>query len=414
MVLSALPAYLFFCVCRNKQKMEELNRQIEQNPYTEINPEFWSYRIIERSFSANALGGFLVPYQLTLEVARVDDAEFKRSEMLKKSALEHLVDYYDRSYFQQSLRDKGFFFVIELRVAQARKEPAYIARPKLCCLDGLETIDFKPVLQMQVVKAISEQPRYTENGCSVTLSLFIKLDLDHHFINQNYAMITEEQKQEIESMEMYAIIESRLAIMALKRQQDILGNKAQKFEASFYKVEIEKNGSTLKITWEFKESSPVGYDLYGFRKRGGFNADEWDMQNNGMLVVHSRRAGEVTEILPDNEAQFYTFFLRGKDAEGKIWSRDPLRFQIQVSGKEELNKIAALIERLENKPNEKSGISKSLEELNLAMEFHEEMDKMEQSFIERIKSKKLSEEEKEEKVEFIRDMVRLQREKYEP
>ena len=179
-------------------------------------------------------------------------------------------------------------------------------------------------------------------------------------------------------------------------------------------LETTKAGRGVKIEWKLKEAAS-GLSLRGYRKTGGFFANQFDEQENGELMAHSNMDGSVVEILPENVATFYTFLLLGKDAEGteRYWS--PIRFQITITSQDEMRSIDELLSSVEGgQSNSRGNMSKVIKELDLAMEFHDAMDVMEQSLVAKIKGKKLPPEEQEEKITFVRDMVRLQREKYQP
>jgi hypothetical protein len=62
----------------------------------------------------------------------------------------------------------------------------------------------------------------------------------------------------------------------------------------------------------------------------------------------------------------------------------------------------------------RENMSKMLKELNLVMEFRDATDTMEKSLIAQVKAKNLPKDEEEEQIEFVRDAVRLQRDKYQP
>ena len=174
----------------------------------------------------------------------------------------------------------------------------------------------------------------------------------------------------------------------------------------------------MRITWGMH----AGYELLGFRSTDGFYPDQFDEFRNGKQVIHSTQSqGEVIESLREGEANFYTLFLRSQheqEEDGSYKKCNSLRFQVTVGGEEEMEAIEAAIERSEmRKPPVDRGrenMSQALDELGLVMEFDEAIDEMEKTLIKRIRSKKLPKEEEEEKIEFVRDAARLQRDKYQP
>ena len=373
---------------------------------------YWKSEHCKRTFIAEA-GIFKVAYTLSLRLERVDDTEFRLYRMLEEKSKDALIDAFNSSHVQTRLGESGCRFGIGLYVRDGDWK-RYSAHPKLYRCD--ETTEFKSklILNTQLTHILNKEPLFTAFGCTVQVELAQKDQLNAKLINENYAMLTDEQKQAVESEKFFIERESLMAIAIVKRQQQFLEGKEQTHLSDDYVIDTEIAGRALKISWSFHSKKLSDGELVGFRKTGGFYPDQWDDRNNGLMVVHSRTSGEVIEYLPEKEPHFYTFFVRKKDARRIPIHSSGVRFQARVPGKDELSEVEALLQKLENKSEANGAVSKSLKELNLVMEFHEEIDLMERSFIERIKRKGMPPEEEEEKIDFIRDIVRSQREKYQP
>jgi hypothetical protein len=161
--------------------------------------------------------------------------------------------------------------------------------------------------------------------------------------------------------------------------------------------------------------SPVNpeYEIVGFRRSGGFYHDQWDVQNNGTLMVHSKKDGEVVELLKEDEANFYTFFM--KPLNDALWKPcSPLRFQVTIGSKEEMAQIESIVERSEGRLVESGShnISRALKDLGVYFEIDDAISKREKVLSRQIESSNDTPEEKQEKLERLRDMVGQVRSKY--
>ena len=93
-----------------------------------------------------------------------------------------------------------------------------------------------------------------------------------------------------------------MAVAVLKRRLDFLGRQSnQKHEAEMFSIETEKVGRSVRIRWKLKAHAPEGYELVGFRKTGGYFANQFDVQQNGEMVTQSRQDGEAIEPLNEGE-----------------------------------------------------------------------------------------------------------------
>jgi hypothetical protein len=394
-----------------------VTRRLEE-PYSDFNPEYYKGFLLERSFRIRTLAGFKVEYELRLIVSRVNDEEFKKAQMLGKPRQAAFVSDYNEALFLPFLDERSCFFRIEWTTPVEAGKIYQIFRGELYqVIEDDDGFVVKGFLDTRVRGELMKIP-FAQNGCKAMIGYFDRNDFSEELIKENYAMLTEEQKATILADERFGAYEELLAVGALRRQLDFFGTAMQKHEAEMFTIETERAGRALKIKWRFKESASSGYYLWGFKDQGGFFKDAWDEANNGPRVIDSYRDGETTELLDEGDAYFYTFFLQPFQESERSKRCSSLRFQITVETNKEREAIEATLRRLgQRKPPVDPGrenMSQALKELGLVMEFDEAIDEMEKSLIERIKKKNLPKEEEEEKIEFVRDAARLQRDKYQP
>ena len=368
------------------------------------------------TFTAASPRGFKVQYFLSLLCTRVDNDEFNRARMLEQSSKTRLAANYNTEHFKPFLEQNACLF--SLLITQS-KDPHNIVRASVVQLVAEQDELFVKGLTPEdlVYDLFRPAPIYRLYGCETKLTDF-RTDFSRDIIEENYVMLTDEQKRAIQATEAYIAIEETLAVAVLKRRLDFFDNNEQRHETDELVIETTKAGRGVRIKWRFKPGAPKKYELVGYRNTGGFFANQLDERNNGAMVVHSQKSGETVELLNEDTAYFYTFFLRSDepDTDGEHLAVSPIRFQITVGKTNDISEVKAILERYEKKTSgdPRANMSEAVKELGLVMEFHEAMDTMERDLIDKIKGKKLATSEENEKIEFVRDAVRLQREKYQP
>jgi hypothetical protein len=395
-----------------------ITRRLEE-PYSHFNPEYHGGFLLEHAFRIRTLAGFKVEYKLRLIVSRVNDEEFKRAQMLKKSRQAAFVDDYNEALFLPLLDQHSCFFRIEWTTPVEAGKIYQIFRAELYQViedeDGFVVDGF---LDTRVRAELMKIP-FAQNGCTAMIGYFDRNNFSEDLIKENYAMLTEEQKATILADERFGAYEELLAVGALRRQLDFFGTSMQQHEADMFTIETERAGRALKIKWSFKESATSGYYLWGFKDRGGFFKDPWDETNNGPRVIDSYRDGETTELLDEGEAYFYTFFLQPFNESERSKRRSSLRFQITVETKKEREAIEATLRRLEQKKTvvdpDKEHISRALKELGLYVELDTALETTTKAWEKKISNNDAySAEQKAEKIDRLRDAMATLRSKYEP
>jgi hypothetical protein len=366
---------------------------------------------LETPGRARTKTGFPLNFSLSWAVKRLDNKWFALFNLLN--------DYLGLSFgssgtrkFLNALEPASMFFQIVWN-EQAEIESPEEFSPQV--RQGLERDGKFDLCNVQLDEMCSNFPSFEDGGYVLSLRGITLFTFDRDTIEENYAMLTEEQKAELEKTERLTHYEERLAVVALKRRQELLGNKKEVYETNHVSIETERAGRRLRIKWRFKPGSPAGYDLLGMRKTGGFFPDQWDTQNNGMLVIHMPSNGETTEVLNEGETYFYTFILKAWQETAEKPRFGVCRFQVSIETKEEREALETILtgykERTKLDP-EKETLSRALKEVGSYMEMDTAFEAMERSFVAQIEKTNYSEEVKEEKVARLRDLVRLVRDKY--
>jgi hypothetical protein len=411
-------------LAKSKNMRDAIKRWIRgdiDHPYSVFNPGYYKTFLFARTFTARSFENFKIQYELEVLCHRRDDEEFKRARMLDKYSQQQVVEEFNEEIFLPHLSKNSRFFYFDWRVPRpddVSQEVVQTPVGQFMKEDG--EVKFRWVTDTMVGVGAAKAGKVKKNGCEVQFGSFRNNLFPDELIEENYAMLTAEDKRAIEADDRYGPLVEMIAVAALKRRLEFIGRHSnQKHEAEMFSIESERAGQRVRIRWKRKSAAFAGYELLGFRTTGGFHADEFDESNNGTLVIQSYQDGEDIQPLREGEANFYTFFMRSqqKQEDGSRRKVSPLRFQLAISAKEETEGLRAAIERLEQrKPADpaRESMAQALKELGLAMEFQDALEAMEKTLIEQVRQKRLPKEEEEEKIEFIRDTVRLQRDKYQP
>jgi hypothetical protein len=394
-----------------------INWYVERlNPYHESNLRHWKGCLIKQQFAGRTVGGFKVPYDLHLFCTLQNREEFIDADMLDEAAQQNLAATYHDEVFMRYFEDSSYLFYFDWWGEENDSRPHNYATSPIAELVRESGKTFLKPIPAGKIRADLEKLPFQKNGCDVK-AYFHNSPFNDEMIEENYAMLTDEQKKEVEADPRYDLLVEMIAVAALKRRLEFLGTSTkQKHQAEKFSIETENVGRGVAVRWSL--NSNTSYELVGFRNSGGFHSDEWDESYNGTMIVHSERNGETVELLKEGEAAFYTFFLRSKYKleNGSRHKCSLLRFQFVVPSKAETEAIEAVLERAEQRKlaDPRGNMSQALKELGLAMEFQDSLDEMEKSLIEQIRKKNLPKDEEEEKIEFVRDAARLQRDKYQP
>jgi hypothetical protein len=374
--------------------------------------------LIDRKFIGRTLDGFKFEYRLVIVVKRVNDDEFTQAGMMRNEAHEALVTSFNEDKFLTWLDDGNYFF----RLVGPRFDIKGLAevRPSIHRVVVEDESESIAELTVSDVEKAFKEIHYVKNGCDVTLKIFEVLPLADHLIEENYVMLSEEQKQRIKSDNRYQNIDEALAVAVLKRRLEIEGAQyRQEHDSGYISIRTERLGRSFRISWEFKPGAPEGYSLLGFRKSGsGFYPDQFDETNNGELVVQDARSNQTIEDLPEGQTYFYTFMLKPWHASEGKQKYGVGRFQVTIATREERETIERTLRRIEEGATKESvdpaykNLHRALEAAGLSFAFENALDEFQKSLTRQVKEKGLSPEEEEVKIDFIKEAVAGQREKY--
>lgn len=390
--------------------------------------------LVEKTFDAYTLSGFNIRYRVRVLAERVDDEEFEKQRLRDPMHQEFLADEFNRRVIQAHMDEKSYFFHVEWREVAAIGKLFHVF-PVLICEFLVENEEayvrevtlprFQAELRVRVLG--QENPSVSREsfgkifseimikGCKVALSDFWIPPMSEELIKRNYNMLTKEQKEAVLLDPMFGKGAEVVAVGLLKHRLDLLQHSAQKHEADLFSVDVEKVGNVVTIKWTLKEGAAEHF-LLGFRARGGFSADSLSDTTNGSRVIDTTKDGQVVERLPQDDAYFYTLFLKPFRESERMTRKSLLRFQISVASKAETEAIEATLANFEKrkKAAEQDMLSQALKELGAYVEMDTAFDAMKKSFAEQIEKGGYTEEEKERKTERLNDIVDTIRSKYEP
>jgi hypothetical protein len=399
-----------------------------------------SYRsmAISEMFSAKTAGGFKIGYEVEVISNRIIHLYFKRAGLTSSIAQRALVRDFNREIILPLFAERQYCFGLELqrggrnggskndftlfgkpasRVSVATEAPFRATIIRRTEVDG--KIETTEIADATLRAEVAEKEPFREHGCDVRLNALRHDIMTDELVEENYAMLDENDKQEVESDGRFIVAEAKIVVAVLKRRLDFLGRQSnQKHDADMFSIETEKVGRSVRIRWKFKSGIREGYELVGFRRTGGFFANQFDMQQNGPMVAQSRGDGEAMELLEEGEANFYTFFLRALHAgeDGSVLVYSPLRFRLLVSTRDETEAIEGLLRRfheLREPAPENERIARALKEVRSYVEFDTAFETMRKTLEGEIDRKSYSDVEKNEKIARLRDVMASLREKYE-
>ena len=388
-----------------------LRRKFE-DPYSELNPRYSRGFIINRRFTGRTEEKFKIQYELKLMCRRLNEEEFKRHRMMEESSRQELAAAFHDEIFEPHFKESSYIFYFDFHPLRKSPSPHELVTGLVGKL-VLENQDvfLRYVPDTKIRYDLGKIP-FQKNGCEVT-GYFESCPFTDELIEENYAMLTDEQKTAVEADERYDAITEAIAVAALKKRLEFLGKSTkQRHETDELSVETEKAGRGVLIKWRFKTSAPSGSELFGFRRQGGFFNDATNENNNGTLILHSDRDGEVVDFLNEGEAGFYTLLLKWAMPEPGAFGTSVVRLQIVVAPKEEMEAIESTLQRSQRPPDDREHISRARKEIDSYVELEEAIDEVQKNAIERIKAANYSQIEKEEKISRLEEVIGQVRDKH--
>ena len=369
---------------------------------------------IERVFIEKTLASFAVPFRVILQCQVSNHDQYSKDRQKFDGEDSPVAGAYRDSVLRPLLDEHDCFFHLAWREV-IYKESIYDAFPvtieRVTEKDGKIVVsEFLPV---DFKEALEKIP-FADSGCAISLVDFHTSGLmSPALIEENYKMITDEQRRAILADPRYSGFEEGLAVHALKRRLEYERQQfKQVHESDWVTITTEQAGRGIKIKWQIKQQR--GLDLLGYRKSGSFSSDQFDEASNGVLVVQATRSGEVIEFLKEGETYFYTFLWRRSTPRPfTYWGAS--RFQITLMTEDERKLIADAIRRIQGPEKQETldpVISRALKELGRYRQFETAMRNAEKEAVADIQKTPLSDSEKREEIEKLRDQVSLIRERY--
>jgi len=402
----------------NNLSAESLEKSVDwihkkSRRFFEIFNEIWQRMHADSApeFAISTPANFTVRYRLDLEIQNAGKSI--NDDTTKQPSKATVTETFNKEAFVPFLERHSYSFRFALR-RSALNERLYEAHVPIGELvrKGDQAF-FREKANSEIVCELQQTP-LINGGYSISLKNFDQNFISDELIQKNYAMLTEEQKEDVEKDERYQAFDEALAVAALKRRLEFMESQCkQRHDSSVVAIQTERSGRSVKISWQFKTAAPSGYILLGFRKTGGFFNNLWDENNNGTLVIHDTVNGSVIEPLTEGETYFYTFILKpwSEDAEHPKYSI--VRFQITITN-EEKELIETTIRRIvKASSGGREQISHALKELGSYVEFDTAFETTAKTLEAQIGDNPVySAEEKEEKIARLRDVMASLREKY--
>ena len=258
--------------------------------------------------------------------------------------------------------------------------------------------------------------RFTHSGCS-TLSIDFRLLAQPQAdatIEENYQrMIKLHDVTSIKNTPGYAAVEEATMVAFAHRELELRRlfthrQADQTHRGDNLSISTRMVGRAVEISWTFKKSLSSRETMRGYRKEGGFWTGTLPPENNGVCIAESKLDNAAILNLTAGTEHFFTFVIlrTGSEAQEIVES---LRFSVRVTTQEELARADELVKAAGSPADQKTKLSEktniALQELMTFIEFDENVSELEKQLVERISNKDYSEEEKEEKIQRLKDVV---------
>lgn len=360
----------------------------------------------EGVFTTETKFGFLVSYRLQCFFEIVDFEQFKAERMLEDANQRHFLELINREVVLPTLRAKGRFF--QLRHRNNTLPALYQI---VSDQNGQEHAEYDP--NFCKAEAELQQKSYSRLGCAVE-----RIFIQHHrnspeIIQRNYTIMNIKHRKEIESSSLLSELEEALQVSVAYRELEIEREhqhrrSVQTVRGSHFHIDARSVGGSVEISWKFVKPTSPGVFLQGFTRTEGYWAGQLPVENNGMCIADAQQDGNTGLHLGLGKDHFFTFVLLRK-AEKGVEIIETLRFSLRLPTHEEVCRLDRIAEQLSKRPAPTSTLSPKSQaavmELLSYVEFDESVSKLEKQLIEQIKAGDYSDEEREEKLQRLRDVV---------
>lgn len=274
----------------------------------------YQYYHFKRPYRARTPFGFIAPYDLRGQV-KVEDPD------VFQAALDHaggdadavvnrIADAFhdevflplfekERQFFLYDCNSYGHVILTPWRYDETPDGSLQVQPCSYYCKEGLNGL---------VKRSL---PHFNRFGCVVSVVNFVCFEEENTLVKENIDMIHPQALAMIRENGLYLKMIESLCIAALHERAKLIGQIKKYGRDGVCELRTQIMGTVLKISWKNAKAGE-GWSLLGYRRTGGFAANEFGDGENGVLVVDSAAAEGTTveTTLPPNEPVYYTFFLR--------------------------------------------------------------------------------------------------------
>ena len=202
---------------------DSFQRRLEKKrEYTDFNDKYGisSFKIT-RPFTVTSAAGFKIRYELDLICRRRNDVEFKEARMLEESVRQALAEEYNEALFLPYFRQRNYFFAFGWPGHGAD----VVRTPVVEIVEQDEELMLREVLKTRLNLELHPIP-FPRKGCETQLGYFRRNIFPDELVEENYAMLTEEEIEAVETDDRYGALVEMIAVAALKRRLILSDGKA--------------------------------------------------------------------------------------------------------------------------------------------------------------------------------------------
>ncbi len=274
----------------------------------------YQYYHFNRPYRARTPFGFIAPYELRGQV-KVEDPDVFQAALDHaggdaKNVVNRIADaFHDEIFLPLFEKERQFFLYdcnsygqVILTPWRYDETPDGSLQVQPCSYYGKEG------LNGLVNRSL---PHFNRFGCVINVVNFVCFEEENALAKENIDMIHPQALAVIRENGLYLKMMESLCIAALHERAKLIGQIKTYGRDGVCELRTHIMGTVLKISWKNAKAGE-GWSLLGYRRTGGFAANEFGDGENGVLVVDSAEAEGTTveTTLPPNEPVYYTFFLR--------------------------------------------------------------------------------------------------------
>ena len=275
----------------------------------------YQYYHFNRPYRARTPFGFIAPYELRGQV-KVEDPDVFQAALDHaggdaKSVVNRIADAFHDEVFLPLLRRSNSIF--SMYDCNSYGQVILTLGATMRTRTDRFRCSRVPTMQGGFECARQDVPyaHFNRFGCVVNVVNFVCFEEENTLVKENIDMIHPQALAVIRENGLYLKMIESLCIAALHERAKLIGQIKTYGRDGVCELRTHIMGTVLKISWKNAKAGE-GWSLLGYRRTGGFAANEFGDGENGVLVVDSAEAEGTTveTTLPPNEPVYYTFFLR--------------------------------------------------------------------------------------------------------